>query len=73
MEEISERQLEIMRHALGWPRNYRNHFCTGEGSDDFADCESLVDAGMMERRICKSWVPGQIYAVTKLGREFVRG
>jgi hypothetical protein len=65
--EVSQQQREILRHALGWPKNYRNHFCTGEGSDDFADCEALVEAGMMTRHK-KSWVPDIIYMVTKQGR-----
>jgi hypothetical protein len=39
---ISKRQLEILRHALGWPKNYRNRFCTWPGTKDYADCEALV-------------------------------
>ena len=64
---VSQRQRDILRHALGWPKNYRNHFCTGEGSDDFADCEVLVAAGMMARHK-KGWVPDTIYTVTEQGR-----
>lgn len=64
---ISQRQHEILRHALGWPKDYRNHFCTGQGSDDFSDCEALVKAGMMARHQ-KSWVPDIIYTVTDQGR-----
>lgn len=65
---ISKRQREILRHALGLPKDYRNHFCTGEGSDDFPDCESLVAASMMVRRQV-SWVPDYIYIVTEQGRK----
>lgn len=64
---VSQRQLKILRHALGWPKKYRNHYCTGEGSDDFADCETLVSAGMMTRHK-KSWVPDYIYTVTEQGK-----
>ena len=63
---VSQRQLEILRHAVGWPENYRNHFCTGEGSDDFEDCEALVAAGIMTRHK-KGWVPDYIYTVGEQG------
>ena len=65
---VSKRQRDILRHALGLPKDYRNHFCTGEGSDDFLDCESLVAAGMMVRRQA-NWVPDYIYIVTEQGRK----
>lgn len=64
---VSPQQREILRHALGWPKNYRNHYCTGEGSNDFPDCEALVAAGMMSRHK-KSWTPDAIYIVTEEGR-----
>lgn len=63
--ELSPRQHDIIRHTLGirdGKPGYRNHFCTGEGSDDFADCEALVAAGVMERRT-RSWTPDYIYTV----------
>lgn len=46
--------LHILQHALGVDRYgqgdpYRNHFVTGQGSDDFAGCMVLVDAGLMTR------------------------
>ena len=65
---MNKRELGILRHALGWPKNYRNHFCTGEGSDDYPVCESLVEAGMMERHE-RSWCLDNIYVVTAKGRE----
>ena len=63
---LSPRQDEIIRHALGirdGKPGYRNHFCTGEGSDDFADCEALVAIGAMERHT-REWTPDFIYTVT---------
>lgn len=51
----SERQVSILRHALGLKpdgsgRSYRCHFVTGPGSDDFDDCEALTVAGYMTKR-----------------------
>ena len=66
-QQISDRQIDIMKHALGWPKSYRNHYNTGEGSDDFADCEALVTAGLMVRRSI-DWVPDYLYIVTERGK-----
>lgn len=63
--DLSARQLEIVRHALGvkdGKPGYRNHFCTGAGSDDFADCETLAAGGVMERHT-RSFTPDFIYTV----------
>ena len=65
---MNKRERDIIRHALGWPKSYRNYFCTGEGSDDYPVCESLVEAGMMERG-GGGWWPDNIYVVTAKGRE----
>ena len=61
------RQIEILRHALGWPKNYRNHFVTGKGSDDFEDCEALTKGGLMIRTRVP-FVVDTVYRVTELGR-----
>jgi hypothetical protein len=71
--EITAREFKVMSHALGIQGNkpaYRNHFCTGEGSDDFPICESLVAKGLMERH-SHSWTPDYIYTVTPAGCDFV--
>jgi hypothetical protein len=79
---IGPRQRDILRHALGWPKCYRNHFCVGEGSDDFEDCEALAAAGLMIRiapdhgslerndheNRYKNGCPDVIYMVTERGR-----
>ena len=67
---ITDRQREILRHALGLNRGvreYRNRFVTGEGSKDFADCEALVAAGLMARHSV-AWIPDFTYVVTEIGR-----
>jgi hypothetical protein len=63
-----DRQLEILRHAVGWPKNYRNHYVTGPGTTDYEDCEYLVSIGLMTKHH-KEWVPNAIYVVTDAGRE----
>ena len=50
---MTDRQRELARHALGLPNakrtTYRNHFVTGEGSDDFADWMAMVVGGFAGR------------------------
>lgn len=49
MNEINERQLEILRNALNWPLYNRNYYISCRECDSFNDCEQLVGAGLMER------------------------
>ena len=71
-EAPTARQVGILRHALGWPKMYRNHFVTGEGSDDFADCEALVALGAL-RKTKSEFVDdifrGFCYVVTEAGKD----
>jgi hypothetical protein len=82
---MADRALEILQHALGLdeygrarsrvPGYDRNHFCTGEGSVDFADCTAHVEAGRMERHGPSALYGGPssyCFVVTELGRAFVR-
>lgn len=69
---VSRREIDILKHALGWPKVYRNHFVTGEGSDDYDDCERLVGKGLLTRQRL-DWVPDYIYTVTQKGREILAG
>lgn len=51
---MTERQLEIMQHALGLDKYgrgeiYRNYFCAG--ADDEPDCRELVALGLMVQHV----------------------
>lgn len=67
---VTERQLDILKHAIAWPKRYRNHFCTGPGSEDYEDCIALVGAGLMACRQVE-WIPDDLFTVTPKGIEFV--
>lgn len=77
MTTITEKQRDILRHALGVGRGrtgWRNHFCTGPGSDDYADCEALVAYGLMTKRSGGPLSGGDpVYRVTQAGEEVVVG
>ncbi|OHV81657.1 hypothetical protein [Rhizobium sp. LCM 4573] len=52
---MTPKQIHILQHTLGLDQHgrgtfYRNHFVTGEGSKDHADCMALVDLGFMAVR-----------------------
>jgi len=72
------RRLDILRHSLGLNqygegKQYRNHFVTGPGSDDFDDCRALVAEGMMVERAAGELSGGDpIFQVTIKGREYVK-
>lgn len=73
---MTPKQRDIMKHALGAGRGtpgWRNHFVTGPGSDDYADCEALVAAGLMTKRPGNPLSGGDpIYTVTDAGRTVAR-
>lgn len=70
---ITDRQLHMLRHALGLSqtgREYRNRYSPGPDAE--ADCAALESAGLMFSRELE-WIPGRTYYVTDAGREVARG
>ena len=65
-----KREIEIMEHALGWPKCYRNYFCAGPGHDAYETLEYLVSQGAMVRRDIE-WTIDPVYQVTPSGRAAV--
>ena len=76
MTEINK-SLRILQHSLGVDkygkgRQYRNHFCTGPGSDDYEECQALVAAGLMSERNGSELSGGaSIFCVTESGIDYV--
>lgn len=79
---ITPKQLHILQHTIGRdefgrPRSagnpeFRNHFVTGEGGKDHADCMALVAAGLMARRAGGQISGGDdIFHATQAGRNYV--
>jgi len=71
---MDAQQLDALRHALGIGADgakpaFRNHFVTGEGSDDHVVCMALVERGLMTRRTGSALSGGDdIFSVTAEGR-----
>jgi hypothetical protein len=70
-------KLHILQHSLGLDqygdgRQYRNHFATGPGSNDFDACNELVSMGLMQDFGARSWT-GDMYCfvVTGAGIDYV--
>lgn len=70
-------KLHILQHSLGLDqygegRQYRNHFVTGPGSDDFNNCRALVADGLMTERAGNELSGGDpVFSVTRNGIDFV--
>jgi hypothetical protein len=69
--------LHILQHALGRDQygkgsDYRNHFCAGEGSEDFVLCRDAVSQGLM-REHPPSEISGgdHVFTVTDAGRAYI--
>jgi hypothetical protein len=71
---MDDKQLHILQHSLGLDQYgrgtfYRNHFVTGEGSKDHADCMALVGLGFMTVRSGSVLSGGDdVFHVTDAGR-----
>jgi hypothetical protein len=71
--------LATLQHALGVDefgrgRQFRNHFCTGPGSDDFDACLANVAEGLMVRKPGSELTGGDdLFLVTDAGKQFVAG
>jgi hypothetical protein len=39
--------IDVMKHALGWPDCYRNHYCASEGHHAWAALQEAVEKGFM--------------------------
>ncbi|MGC4409596.1 hypothetical protein D4A92_19815 [Rhizobium rosettiformans] len=74
---MDAKQLHILQHSLGLDEYgrgtfYRNHFVTGEGSKDHADCMALVRVGLMTVRTGNALSGGdEVFRVTDAGKAAV--
>lgn len=70
---LSPNQLHILQHSLGADKHgrgtmYRNRFVTGEESDQWSDCCSLVEMGYMDMRgPIEAFGGMSIFSVTQSG------
>ena len=74
---MDAKHLHILQHSLGLDEYgrgtyYRNHFVTGEGSKDHADCMALVNIGFMNVRSGNALSGGDdVFRVTDAGKAAV--
>lgn len=63
-------EIHVMKHALGWPKLYRNHYCAEPNSYQCGIWESLTKRGLaMEAQGVRDndAYPMRTFAVTDLG------
>lgn len=73
--------LHVLQHALGRDQygksrdgraDYRNHFCPGRGSVDFATCREAVAQGLMIEHPPRALSGGDhVFTVTEAGKAYV--
>jgi hypothetical protein len=73
---VSSEELHVMEHATGWNSReplYRNHFVTGEGSDDWPIIQGLCQRGLMKMMRKPSALSGgdPVFSVTQAGIELL--
>jgi hypothetical protein len=65
MEMLTEREIDVMKHATGWPQNYRNYFAAG--GKDVETWRGLVGKGLAYERNT-SVCPDPLFHVTDEGK-----
>jgi hypothetical protein len=71
------KQLQILQHSMGLDQygqgtRYRNHFCTGPESSDFADCQALTERGLMiDHGPRKMFGGAHLFSVTPEGDDYI--
>jgi len=75
---VTARERELMSHATGWESRwplYRNHFCTGPGSDDWTTIQGLIERGLMRETRKPSALSGgdSVFGVTAIGIATLKG
>ena len=77
MEIDMETELSILQHSLGVDEygrgnQYRNHFVTAPGSDNYEICQKLVESGLMVSRGSSALTGGgTCFVVTPKGIDYV--
>jgi len=72
--EVTDKQLDLMRHALGYnysPRHDRNNFCAGIGTEDHGEILKLCEAGLMRAGRTINEGTSRYYVVTDEGHAMV--
>lgn len=69
---MSEREQHIAEHTTGWLSRwplYRNHFCAGEGHDDWSTIQAMITRGLMRVSHAPSPISGgdTVFCVTAIG------
>ncbi len=62
-------QLHDMRHAVGWPKLYRNNYCAEVGGEAAARWQDLVSAGLARLGYLINDGADRYYHVTDAGME----
>jgi hypothetical protein len=74
LEGLTAEEHEMMKPALGWPKDYRNHFVTDPDGPDGQIWEGLVTRGLATASKRCSWMSDMaVYRVSEAGRALLSG
>lgn len=66
---LTDQERDKIRHALGWPKDYRNHFVTDADGPDGLIWRGLVERGLATASKPCDWMSGMtVYRVSEAGR-----
>lgn len=65
---LPARHIDLIKHALGWPKMYRNHFVAEFDTPDYFDWIELTERGLATRMHVTEIPYGDVFHVTDAGR-----
>jgi len=70
--QTSLQEIAILRHAMAWPKCYRNYFSASVGSEDCRICESMTRDGLMDGGYQSNTSGDVLFRVTDRGRMLLK-
>lgn len=71
--KCSAAEIDLMKHALGWPKLYRNYFAADQGYEDERAWRGLIARGLAQEGRTINEPPNEliIFHVTDAGKAAV--
>lgn len=67
--DLTSQEIDVMKHALGWPKMYRNFFAAGD--DDQSTWLCLIGRGLAYET-ANPLSPDRMFHVTDAGKALLR-
>lgn len=67
-----EYRIHLIKHALGWPKNYRNHFSTSDSGPDHTEWCAMTKENLAENISVPFQDTSHTFRVTELGKRWLK-